>query len=631
MSSLFSPILILAAVLGVNLDNAADVQKKIQASGVRGGYLLAPANPAQRAASKAEADQICQGVVLFRNVHRKEPITVGMNKIDWRGGQRDHQEWVAQLNRFFMLDPLAVAWEDTKDEKYPARARELMTDYMNAIASEPATFVDYQWGGNLLNAACRLERWTDAVVRFRGSKAFDEEFQKRVLNEINRLGNEISRRTKPGLSNWQIAQSSALVTTALALPEVPGAAQWRKHGCEVLNACFRLQMRQDGTHRENTVSYHSWMFREMIGFRNLKVAGLLPELDISETMFRGGFDFMALAGDFSFNDMPVSRRFPKAFSTMPEVKSFLKIAGIKDYKVPMGKVFPDAGMVFCGNKQEKVFFDAAKFSGGHSHWNRLALEFNFDGFYIVTDPGTTTYDFRANQPGYLVGRQTSSHATVNFSVANQLCVDAKLVEADVKDSFATALGEFNGGYFQGTLQDFRKAKTPNIPAEFRRRMVWIAGEYLLIMDRTRCAKPGVEVRTVFPLAPAERADVKGLRYTAVNQKTPSVLLEMIVPASADTRLTVLEGEAKAALPGWKTVTPPAQRTSPVVSYIAPVQDQYAVSITLLAVRPAGAVLPEYKVLQSAPGKLTIGRPDGSRDEYTWAADLSGLEWKNVKK
>ena len=238
---------------------------------------------------------------------------------------------------------------------------------------------------------------------------------------------------------------------------------------------------------------------------------------------------------------------------------------------------------------------------------------------------------RANQPGYLVGRQTSSHATVNFSGANQLCVDAKLVEADVKASFATALGEFNGGYFQGTLQDFRKAKTPNIPAEFRRRMVWIAGEYLLIMDRTRCAKPGVEVRTVFPLAPAERADVKGLRYTAVNQKTPSVLLEMIVPASADTKLTVLEGEAKAALPGWKTVTPPAQRTSPVVSYIAPAQDQYAVSITLLAVRPAGAVLPEYKVLQSAPGKLTIGRPDGSRDEYTWAADLSGLEWKNVKK
>ena len=93
-------------------------------------------SPASRKKAVERADKICGGIVFFDNLGTDEPITVGKRNIDWRGGQRNHQEWVAQLNRFFMLSQIASAWVITGDEKYPARARELMEDYMDAIAKE---------------------------------------------------------------------------------------------------------------------------------------------------------------------------------------------------------------------------------------------------------------------------------------------------------------------------------------------------------------------------------------------------------------------------------------------------------------------------------------------------------------
>ena len=568
------------------------------------------------------ADKICEGIVFFHNQRKQEPITVGRRNIDWRGRQRKHQEWVAQLNRFFMLDPLAVAWYVSGDEKYPARARELMEDYMDSLSGKPADFADHQ-GGNLLNVAIRLNNWGRALIDFRRSSALDDAFVGRALAEYRRLADVLCRKTKPGLTNWQIAQASALVTASLRFPDLPGAEEWRKRGCEVLNVCFRQQFRSDGVHRENTRGYHSWMLHELVLYRRLQTKWPLAELDISDAVLIGGLDFLVLCGPFAFNDCGQLSRFPHAGNTLPVARALAAKAGIVNYRPPEAKVFPASQLVFGGNAREKFFFDAADHTGVHTHWSRLVFEYALDGFAVIPDLGVTTYDRYADRAAYLVGKGTPTHATVNFGGGHQLPMTAKLLDASVSPEFATAAGEFDGGYLLPPFKHISREVKPDIPAKFRRRVTWLPGEYILIFDRTSTTVK-TDVRTVFPVFPVDRFAVDGLRFTGVNAKMPSVLIEMIVPASDKAVLTVIAGEEKKNRPGWKAVRGAGLDTAPELMYSAPATAEPATAVTLIAARSAGETLPEYKRLESSPGKLVIALPSGGRDEYKWAEDLSSV-------
>ena len=132
------------------------------------------------------------------------------------------------------------------------------------------------------------------------------------------------------------------------------------------------------------------------------------------------------------------------------------------------------------------------------------------------------------------------------------------------------------------------------------------------------------MRTVFPVLPVDRFTVDKLRFTGVNAKMPSVLIEMIVPASDKTVLKVISGEEKKTRPGWKTVRGKGLDTAPELTYIAPATAEPATAVTLIAARSAGEALPEYKKLESAPGRLVIALPSGGRDEYRWEEDLSSI-------
>ena len=581
-------------------------------------------SPASKKKAVERADKICEGIVFFDNLGTSEPITVGKRNIDWRGGQRNHQEWVAQLNRFFMLDQIASAWVITGDEKYPARARELMEDYMDAVAKESPDFSDFQWGGNLLNACLRLDSWGRALVDFRKSKAFDDAFVERVLKEYRRLADVLCKKTKPGTSNWQIAQAAALVTASLRFPDLPEAKAWRKHGCEVLNECFRRQFRTDGVHCENSRGYHNWMLTELIAAHRLQTMWPVPELQISDAAIRGSLDFLVLSTAFAFNDIRQFSNFPHMPDPTKQAKTLAERAGIKDYVMPTAKVFPVSRLVFGGNARERFFFDAADFPGFHTHWNRLVFEYDLDGFAVIPDLGITTYDARAALDSFLVGKGTPSHATVNFGGGHQVLKAAALLDASVSPDFATAAGEFNEGYLRPeTVRNRKWGKKPDFPAQFRRRVTWLPGEYVLIFDRTATTEK-TDVRTVFPVLPVDRFTVDELRFTGVNAKMPSVLIEMIVPSSDKTVLTVISGEKKKARPGWNTVRGKGLDTAPELTYSAPATAEPATAVTLIAARSAGEALPEYKTLESAPGKLVIALPSGGRDEYRWAEDLSSL-------
>ncbi len=68
----------------------------------------------------ARAGQIAGGTVFF---YQHTPVEVGLSGIDWTGKHLNHQEWPAQLNRFFYLSPLVSAYRATGEEQYAAARR----------------------------------------------------------------------------------------------------------------------------------------------------------------------------------------------------------------------------------------------------------------------------------------------------------------------------------------------------------------------------------------------------------------------------------------------------------------------------------------------------------------------------
>ena len=75
------------------------------------------------------ADLAVEGKVLF---YGRRPIEVGRKNIDWTGGHIKHQEWRAQLNRFFQLPSLRRKYRETADEQYAACARDYIEDWIDA-------------------------------------------------------------------------------------------------------------------------------------------------------------------------------------------------------------------------------------------------------------------------------------------------------------------------------------------------------------------------------------------------------------------------------------------------------------------------------------------------------------------
>ena len=106
--------------------------------------------PTERAA------QAVKGKLVFLHL-RERYVDVGRSDIDWSGAHVAHQEWPAQLNRFFQLPSLAGAYEATGDDCYAEAARDYISDWIGAHQSR----ADWELGpgDNTLNLSIRMLCW----------------------------------------------------------------------------------------------------------------------------------------------------------------------------------------------------------------------------------------------------------------------------------------------------------------------------------------------------------------------------------------------------------------------------------------------------------------------------------------
>lgn len=341
------------------------------------------------------------GLDYFRRIPYLDFARAGDHKIIW------------ELNRHQHLVVLAQAFLFTGRHDF---LDEIPCQLDQWIAENP-TQCGINWS-SALEVAFRALSWL-WVLHLVG-RNFPEEFRRRWMRSLHHHGLHLEHNLSFYFSPNTHLLGEAVVLDALGtlLPQMPGAARWRELGTATVREQMRRQVRDDGSHFEQSSYYHVYA----VDFFDLHAR---LHTDIPE-WYRA-----KLAKMVEFRDALIS------------TKGLLPLIGDDDggrlvhpygdrrrFGIPVyggmrcphngSQLFPDAGLAVLRAGRAHVIFDVGLFGGGsagHSHADTLSLVVFLDGEELLIDAGTHTYiaDPEARQRF----RGTTAHNTVSIDSIEQ--------------------------------------------------------------------------------------------------------------------------------------------------------------------------------------------------------------------
>jgi len=580
--------------------------------------------------SPAEADAAVEGRLWFRfNGHQE--VETGRRGIDWSGGQIRHQEWKAQLNRFFFLVPLADAFRRTGDLRYAEAARDYIQDWLEANPVENGLWTIRH--GSVMEIAIRVGSvrfggWLRAIEIFGGHGPFDAAFLDTVFESIRAQLVYLEGHVTT-LGNWRMCEADTLFLGGLLLPWLEESARWQARGVELVNEGFLKQVLPDGAHYELTPGYHHWMAGFF--FTYWELARLRPELglDLPTEKLAAMFDYgeatfrpdglynawndchsAASTKDRLFSDYHA--RFRELTGDRPAHSGFFpwaKQAALRDGEGP------DAWY---------LTFEGAAGVGSHSHLGRNSLSLMAYGKPLVVDPGDLTYE--ASDPAMAHGRSTRAHNTLNLNGWNQTLAPCSQFRHWSAPGADLLLGSYEAGYWEGKYDWRFTAGLGEGRAALHHRIVfWMHGLGVLVIDglvrhlhgNPETAIPTLEQNWQFA-TPELVVDREAARVHT--RQEGANLLALFPTLDAETALNVHCGE-KEPVRGWLP-TDDGLQPAAQLCLSRPLPGQYAEWVTML-IPFRGENAPEVRCRVTRPDpqfltRLELEWGDGSTDTVTWA-------------
>jgi len=578
-----------------------------------------------------QARKIAQGMVFF---YGRTPVEVGLKNIDWSGSQLKHQEWPAQLNRFFHLRPLAAAYQSTREEIFAQAARAYIEDWIRGDTY--ATVEKLRPGDSTLNMSIRLGTsdqtgWGGTLPFFLPSPAFADEFLYKVLESIAAQAGFLSRHlTDTG--NWRIAELDALVFTALRFPFLPGTDQFSRIGIVGMRNALATQFLPDGVHIERTPSYAAWMTDVAANY--FRLPSLFPKVDahVNPARLINALDYIAQSELFGVNDSTAPQRDPEVLGGLRTRDSQLRrlnLVGQTAPQPPLEQVFPDAGQVFLRSGWQPgadyIAFDASTWGGGHSHLSRLSFVFRAYGRMLVADPGILNYEM--SDPLGPYGKSTPAHSTLNIGGRNQSGADAQLIRTEFTPAITLIQARYQGGYWEGSFGwNFSVGRGTGTYGDHERILLWVKGEYLIALD-SMSTDAGAEIRNCWQLGPMEKwsQDEKALAWWSENGDA-NLWLQLIA-GPKDIIMQTFEG-SRAPLRGWLGVHGNDTVPAPLVEFRYRAENRSPVLSAVLFCAYRGNEPPKYVAkgdrhpLRGSIHHLELDLPDGSTDYIAWTTGLA---------
>lgn len=358
----------------------------------------------------------------------------------------DHK-FVWELNRHQHFVLLAQAFELTGDGRYLDKILKQLDSWRR---QNP-----FQRGINwtsALEVAFRVLSWI-WVYHLVGRK-MPEGPRRALLSGIYQHGLHLAANLSIYFSpnTHLLGEAVALFTIAACFPDMPGAAQWRVTSQSIVEAQLRAQVREDGSHFEQSTYYHVYAVDFFLWFYilNGRPKQFRPVLDkMAEYLFwtLGPARRISCLGDDDGGRLffPFGKRKEFGRSTLsvcgllldrPEwIERKRELAecavwwlgpdvlksGADQPKTPQGsRFFKNSGSVFLQNETTFIHFDAGPFGfggAGHSHADTLSFSLSYHGREVFIDPGTYTYISSPKERNWFRG--TGAHNTVTVDGRDQ--------------------------------------------------------------------------------------------------------------------------------------------------------------------------------------------------------------------
>ena len=373
--------------------------------------------------------------VWFRRIPYLDFSRVGDHKAIW------------ELNRHQHLVLLAQAWRLTG-----------RMVYLNEIAAELEHWMDrnpygrgMQWT-SALEAAFRVLSWiwTWHLV----AEALPEPLQARWAEALYQHGVHLRQNLSVYFSpnTHLLGEAVALHALGRLFPALPGAAVWRAEGGRIVAAEIEKQVRDDGSHFEQSSYYHVYavdfflfhalieettpVYRQRLArmadylWTLLGPTGRIPFFgdDDGGRLFhpygeRDGFGRATLAACALYLNRT---KWPAPALDRPELAAWwLGVSALEGDDAPWqaaagARCFADAGMVSFLRGRRQVLVDTRAFGAGgagHSHASALSLVCRDGAQEILIDPGTFTYS--SDPAARDMFRGTAVHNTVRLGSLDQ--------------------------------------------------------------------------------------------------------------------------------------------------------------------------------------------------------------------
>ena len=465
------------------------------------------------------ADKLLAGTVT----HADNTYTFPGGDVDWRfnptaGTDKFTYEWGFSLNRHGIWEPITLAYEATRDEKY---ADLWVRQFRRWVEQMPAPGIDEErgdsgWRG--LEAGLRFSRiWPSAFFSVAPAKAVKDEDILLFLRSVVDHGNFLSGHPySPG--NHFLLAMCGLFTQGVTFPELKDSSYWRRRGLEQLTLSLDRNTVPEGAWYEFAPGYHQWVVnRTMTAFRIAQINGFGQEVAPSlwahlEKMASWNVRMSGPDGLVpTVNDggkVIIAQSVATSSIVFPENPLLRWAAQRENAKSPPppqqpSYALPDSGYTIFrtgwGSKDSYVLFDVGPLGGWHGHHDALNIVTYFYGRPFLFDNGGWAYDATIWRK---YGPSTASHNTVlvdglgqwrGYSRADPIGLNPANTPPPVFATSSTV--DYASGWY---VADYGKKGAAEPIAHHRRELAFLKGESPLL----------VVVDTLAPL------DTKEHRYEA---------------------------------------------------------------------------------------------------------------------
>ncbi len=372
------------------------------------------------------------GKEYLRRIPYLDPTRVGDHKMIWELNRHQHLVLLAQ----------AALFEENQGDL--AEIRRQLESWMDANP--------FQRGINwtsALEVAFRSLSWI--WIEHMAGSHFDPAFRARFLHCLYLHGVHLEHNLSVYFSpnTHLLGEAVALHALGRLFPWFAGADRWRRHGAAVVRAQMFTQVRDDGSHFEQSTYYHVYavdmfLFHAILETPGAEYRARLEQMAVYLHALLGPCGELAFMGDDDggrfFHPYGPRKQFGRAtlascgvFFHRPEwvlAQADLDEQAVwwlgpaaRSVEASAGrwesKRFENAGMAVLTAGDTHILFDAGPFGGGragHSHSDTLSLVVRSGDREILIDPGTYSYMDPVWRQRF---RGSAAHNTIRVDEADQ--------------------------------------------------------------------------------------------------------------------------------------------------------------------------------------------------------------------